>query len=126
MNKTAMGLLILLAVSLLTALSQWYTYSSIKSRQTSLDEMLQYIEEERYDVCLEKLEQTQKEFNRQQSIMATYTSHLRLEEIDASFSRLHAYLEKESANDSAAEVYALKKRFAILLHEEKIDVENIL
>ena len=126
MKKYVMGLLILFAVTLLTVLSQSYTRSTVDRLQKDTDTMLTLIENEEFDACLSLLEETKSRFAKREPVMASYTSHLRLDEVTASLGRLKAYLKKESANDGMAEIYALQEKLDIILREEKITPENIL
>ena len=126
MKKYAVGLLILLFIAGLTALSQWYTRSTVKEMQTQLDTMIRLIEAEQFDESLAQLKETTDAFSAKKRLMAAYSSHLRLDEVGASLGRLKAYLKKESANDGMAEIYALQNRLEVILHEERITLENIL
>lgn len=126
MKKYVLGLIILSFISLSTYISHQYTNYAYKDSISSINTICNFINDDRYKDALKETKALQESFKTKNKILSIYTSHIKLDEITASISRLTAYVENENKNDSLAELNAIRTRLKIIYDEEEIGLENIL
>lgn len=126
MKKYQLGLLILFTAMGLSAASHGYTVHVVGQIHHTLDTMAEKVQQEGFTSAEELAQDLLDSFGRQSNVMATYTSHVKLDEVTTSLGRLQSYIRNQSVNDSLAEINTIRSKLNILEEEEQIRMSNIL